>query len=614
MILCAVGMTCAQSIGLYQPMGRTAYTTSSFGESRGTRYHGGIDFATQMEEGWPVTAPVDGTVESLSLSPFGYGKHIRFLGSDGRLWLFAHLSGFAPRLDSVADSRRRDIRKNALTMEPRMAFRKGDTLGFSGSTGIGNPHLHVETRSKDGSVYYNPCATGLVCTDTIAPAISGLAIWSKRSIRISAQQALDSGCASYPEAMNGMSSLDFAIRLVDYSHAPFENPMSVYRLSAYQNGKAIYQKRYDSIKAATTLPIRDELLWSEEADTAGDWHHFRAKVDPRTPLQFEVEDFAGHTTSKTVRFQANCPTDSLPKPWKNQDSLLFTFLSRPWISLKSCQYGRWEIWEEDSTGTRVSRRSKDLCKENNLVAPHNMLPLSSLVLRWPVGNALVFIADKDTLRHISYRYLAKESEAVDHRNGITQKWSGIGKTSWNLVTAWQRRASDSTQPARWEFHPKGMQLYGGWEMCADSITAPMPLYWLGETSQKWNLFGKQELREGKRCFAIDELRDVASLVDIMPPTTGTPYIGKAMVNGRYTPSLRIPLHDDLSGASFGCLAASSPEKPWIPLDYDSEPGEIEIVYADLPGAGKSITLDLCDEAGNRARSTITVPPLPNPLP
>ena len=38
----------------YNPFQKEAYLTSSFGESRGSRYHAGIDYSTNMEEGWTL--------------------------------------------------------------------------------------------------------------------------------------------------------------------------------------------------------------------------------------------------------------------------------------------------------------------------------------------------------------------------------------------------------------------------------------------------------------------------------------------------------------------------------------------------------------------------------
>ena len=121
MRLCALFLSLACSAfaqSSYMPLGRTAYTTSSFGENRGTRYHAGVDYSTEMQEGWPVIAPKDGAVEFLGVSPFGYGKHLRFRTVEGELWLYAHLSGFAAPLDSIVARLREASWRNSVPTQP----------------------------------------------------------------------------------------------------------------------------------------------------------------------------------------------------------------------------------------------------------------------------------------------------------------------------------------------------------------------------------------------------------------------------------------------------------------------------------------------------------------
>lgn len=92
---------CLNAESLYFPFQKEAFLTSSFGENRGTRYHAGVDYSTNMEEGWVVFAPENGFVEELRISPYSYGKVIYFKGESGRTWVFAHLSGFSKTLDSL---------------------------------------------------------------------------------------------------------------------------------------------------------------------------------------------------------------------------------------------------------------------------------------------------------------------------------------------------------------------------------------------------------------------------------------------------------------------------------------------------------------------------------
>ncbi|MDR2999658.1 MAG: M23 family metallopeptidase [Fibromonadaceae bacterium] len=253
----------------YQPMGRTAYLTSSFGESRGARYHAGIDFSTNREEGWPVLAPSDGMVEFAVRNPFGYGRYIRFKAKDDHIWLFAHLSEFNRRIDALIRDEMLKKEKASVQLWLKVNFKKGDTLGYSGSTGIGHPHLHVERRTPNRKFILNPCKH-MECSDTIAPFILDAA-------------PFDSG---------------FAIKIVDYSREPFDNPMSIYSLEVFQNNKRIFSKKYDSIALANMSDVTNDLLRVEDA-SPGSWHFINVKVkNPK--IQVVARDFANNVSRKEL--------------------------------------------------------------------------------------------------------------------------------------------------------------------------------------------------------------------------------------------------------------------------------------------------------------------------
>ena len=116
----------------YSPFEKDAYLTSSFGENRGTRYHAGIDYSTNMEEGWPILAPEDGRVKEIRTSPFGYGKVMLYQGKSGKTWVFAHQSSFG-KLDIQVRKKQYATHKNDVKLTPNTPYAKGDTLTFSGS-------------------------------------------------------------------------------------------------------------------------------------------------------------------------------------------------------------------------------------------------------------------------------------------------------------------------------------------------------------------------------------------------------------------------------------------------------------------------------------------------
>jgi hypothetical protein len=280
----------------YQPLGKTAYLTSSFGEDRGTRYHAGIDFSTDMEEGWPVIAPSNGVVEFAARGAFGYGRYIKFKAKDEHIWVFAHLAEFNRKIDTLIRKEMMKKEKPNVQLSLKIPFKKGDTLAYSGSTGIGNPHLHIEYRTPDGKTALNPCKK-MKCTDTIAPYILEAA-------------PFDSG---------------FAVKIVDYSREPLENPMSIYSLDIYQNKKLLFGKKYDSLSFAPKemAKIKDDLLKVEDADTVSDWHFINVKIKANSQILAVAKDFANNvsktelklkpdTLKPIVKDSVEAPLDTVP--------------------------------------------------------------------------------------------------------------------------------------------------------------------------------------------------------------------------------------------------------------------------------------------------------------
>ena len=70
-------------------------------------------------------------------------------------------------------------------------------LTFAGSTGIGNPHLHLEVRLDNDRVI-NPALAGVAVADTMAPQIFGIAVWQGNHLAITTPEAIDKGCVETP--------------------------------------------------------------------------------------------------------------------------------------------------------------------------------------------------------------------------------------------------------------------------------------------------------------------------------------------------------------------------------------------------------------------------------
>lgn len=164
------------------PTNATKYLSSTFAETRSAHLHSGIDIRTWGIEGYDVYASRDGLISRVGVSPVGYGNVIYLKHSDGSYSLYAHLNRFEDSLQHMVDS----LRMKTYSFEFNESFEdreiyveQGDLIGYTGSTGVGPPHLHFELRTPDNKPF-NALRTNLRNTvdDTLPPVFSGLAIES----------------------------------------------------------------------------------------------------------------------------------------------------------------------------------------------------------------------------------------------------------------------------------------------------------------------------------------------------------------------------------------------------------------------------------------------------
>lgn len=592
----------------YDPFQRDAYLTSSFGENRGTRYHAGIDYSTEMEEGWPIFAPENGYVKEVQTSPFGYGKVMYFEGNSGKTWVFAHQSSFTPAVENAVRQKQQATKSNDVTVKPNIRFRKGDTLTYSGSTGIGNPHLHLEVRLNKDEII-SPCQLGVKCLDTIAPQIFGVAVWQGNNLSLTTDQALRNGCVETP--VKNEFNLSMAVKIADYSRAPKENPMAIRRLELWRYDEKIYSKVMDKLSYKKMLDIRNELLWAEEADTAGDWHYINAKIGPISTYRLEIEDFSGHVTKREFSFHPSCKNNGTIKLVQNQTSPVYTFLSKSMLDLYRCESG-YSFAALDQNEQVING---DLCK----IFDHNKpTTIGKIIEVFPETKYIRYSASATatgTGRSVNeliavHSFTGFQNNINWHTKigdvGISQKISRIPVVSdtSRRVLAVTRNQTDSVD--YFEFHPKGLQFYGKWEVCIDNPNNPAPLYWLGETTRRWFYFDKQTGSK-KRCASTNELRDVANITDNDGITLGFPYWSEVFFAGERKLALKIPLFSKYAGVPNGNSITVKAGNKWIAAEYDSEPREIVILGDDLPEVGASITVQVTDELKRKTIKEFDVP-------
>jgi hypothetical protein len=161
-----------------KPLPGEVCPTSAFGSYRSGHLHAGIDFSTGGRTGVPVLAVDSCWVWRIRIWNGGYGKALYAQLSDGKIAVYGHLSRYPPEIEDLVEEEQ-DLR-GAYEVEiyfeaNAFKFLPGDTIGFSGETGSGPPHLHFELRSgRHDHMDVNPFPDYLDLAESIPPRIKTL--------------------------------------------------------------------------------------------------------------------------------------------------------------------------------------------------------------------------------------------------------------------------------------------------------------------------------------------------------------------------------------------------------------------------------------------------------
>ncbi|HYV18164.1 MAG TPA: M23 family metallopeptidase [Verrucomicrobiae bacterium] len=128
---------------------------SAFGEYRYDHLHAGLDLSTGGAVGLPVRALGDGEVYRLKVEWRGYGRALYLRLRDGRRVVYGHLDRYDERtlhLETRVERRRKESGNRFpgnIELEPGVPVRRGQVVAYSGESGVGPPHLHVELRDAE---------------------------------------------------------------------------------------------------------------------------------------------------------------------------------------------------------------------------------------------------------------------------------------------------------------------------------------------------------------------------------------------------------------------------------------------------------------------------------
>ncbi len=278
------------------PTNASRSLSSSFGETRDGHFHFGIDIKTNHAEGYPCYAVDDGEVVRARVSPYGYGKALYLRLKDGRMAVYAHLQRFSPRVEEyIRDKQYQNHQfRCQIYFDPgELPFKKGETVAWTGSTGIGVPHLHFEIREDDG--YRNAMNYGFEITDTCPPIPRKLALIP---LDVEAEVNHDFYPAIYnlpPDEQNGHNRyrlenipsiygrVGLAISGYDNTDAA-SNRISFYGMDLYLEDSLIFSAKYDAIGYEETKQIYLERNYRLMRSGKGSFHHLF--TDPNVTVDF----------------------------------------------------------------------------------------------------------------------------------------------------------------------------------------------------------------------------------------------------------------------------------------------------------------------------------------
>jgi hypothetical protein len=300
-----------------------------FGEYRPGHFHAGVDLGTGERVGKRVRAPLAGSIVRVRTSGVGYGRSLYLEAADGRLLQFGHLDAFMEPLAAyvaAAQESSGQYEQDLWLEKGRFAVRAGDSIAWSGESGVGPPHLHFEVRV--GDMAYNPFRSGLEVRDVTPPTLTTLTLEplddtsfvarcaAPLTVRLGARRETLLVEGRVRAEVDGFDGAGGGARRIE--------PWSI---SAEFAGRTV-ECRFDSLSWATDMAESDYLF--DAGRIVGDrgvvlWAPagFRPRAllsdvprseecgtitvrpgDPPRPLRIVARDVAGLSTTRTVLLRA----------------------------------------------------------------------------------------------------------------------------------------------------------------------------------------------------------------------------------------------------------------------------------------------------------------------
>lgn len=127
--------------------------SSNLGEFRANHFHAGLDLRTFQKTGYPVRCMADGLVEVIRRDRNGTGLGIVIRHDNGYRSFTYHLDSLREDLQKILDEhvlRHANPYPGNIELLQGLRLQAGEIFAYSGESGSGFPHLHVEIRDAEG--------------------------------------------------------------------------------------------------------------------------------------------------------------------------------------------------------------------------------------------------------------------------------------------------------------------------------------------------------------------------------------------------------------------------------------------------------------------------------
>jgi hypothetical protein len=579
---------------------------SIFGESRSNHFHGGVDFRTHREEGWPVLAPADCGVERIRREPSGYGRVIYLKLDDGRTVVFGHLCRFAGGALGLEDRLRKACAKEGtsfpgdISFDPPVRVKAGQVVAYSGQLGIGSPHLHMEVR--DGDDQLDPFVEGLPTPAGLAaPRILGVTFVPRDAsslvdgsflpLRMKAIRRAD-GVYALERAIRLQGAVDAAL-VVDDSYGTEDIRCGINIAEASVNGKEFFRadiRRFD-LKQTFQGPsfwMADQgwdgaeaiLLRKDKAvnipGIEGDGLPHATDSRERT-LRATARNRAGHAATVTAILQED--RSALPLrtdlPGRGFRLTGHRFLTGGLLL---------ELKRRDrlgGTSLTLGGRALDgfLVREEKGDELSVLIPLDS----FPEKGGALAAGGEDLGLSVG------TGPSVLECGGIRLR---IPEGAWATST----EGKGERPSAAFRVHPPGLRPKAAVIFPKASGSG---MWALGAGGRFMGTAGGEVPYKGDGSYALR--------LDKTPPAWGKPF--RATIPHLDAPEIRVSLKDAGSGPDVTTLKAKVDGKPVYP-DWDADAGVVRFDASGLAPGSHTIEASVSDRAGNRAalkRLTVVIP-------